>query len=76
MNNFLKLLISLILLNFPISLNAQTFYLINPSETCKEYLGSAFNNFFKKRDNIYSMEVLESEEGVSKITKYKFRPII
>ncbi len=71
MNNFLKLLISLILLIAPISLNAQTFYLINPSETCKEYLGSAFNNFFKKRDNIYSMEVLESKEGVSKITKYK-----
>ncbi len=69
--NNLRILILLILLNSAASLNAQQFFLVNPSETCKAYLESSFKKFLTKKENLYLIEVLENDEGVSKITKYK-----
>ena len=56
---------------FPSSLNAQTIFLINPSEECKSHLKSSFKKFLSIKENLYQMEVLVNDERVSKITKYK-----
>ena len=59
-----------LLVFLPISLQAETFYLINPSIQCQAYLEISFKEILSKEENLYIINLPSNDKKLKQITKY------